>query len=53
MKYIPEIQGNLRHMLRVPEVINEAGGLRIFGKLIKSLVSQRMLLLLKISMPML
>ena len=39
MKYIPEIQGNLRrHMLRVPEVINEAGGLRIFGKLIKSLV---------------
>jgi len=39
MKFVPEIQGNLRkHMLKVPEVINEASGIRIFGKLIKSLV---------------
>jgi 2-keto-3-deoxy-6-phosphogluconate aldolase len=37
--YIPEIQGNLRkHMVRVPEVINNASGIRIFGKLIKSLL---------------
>lgn len=39
MAFIPEIHGNLRkHMLKVPEAINEAGGIRIFGKLIKSLV---------------
>jgi 2-keto-3-deoxy-6-phosphogluconate aldolase len=39
MTHIPEIQGNLRkHMIKVPEAINEAGGIRIFGKLIKSLV---------------
>jgi len=38
-KFIPEIDGNLRrHMVRVPEIINEASGIRIFGKLIKSLV---------------
>lgn len=37
--FVPEIQGNLRkHMVRVPEAINEAGGIRIFGRLIKSLV---------------
>ena len=37
--YVPEIQGNLRkHMVRVPEVINEVSGIRIFGKTIKSLV---------------
>lgn len=37
--YIPEIQGNLRkHMVRVPEAINSASGIRIFGKLIKSLL---------------
>lgn len=37
--YIPEIQGNLRkHMIRLPEVITEASGIRIFGKLIKSLL---------------
>ncbi len=37
--YIPEIQGNLRkHMVRVPEVINEVSGIRIFGRTIKSLV---------------
>lgn len=37
--YIPEITGSLRkHMVRVPEVINEASGIKIFGKLIKSLV---------------
>jgi hypothetical protein len=36
---IPDIEGNLRkHMVRVPEVINEVSGIRIFGKLIKSLV---------------
>lgn len=37
--FIPEIQGNLRrHMVKVPEVIQQASGIRIFGKLIKSLV---------------
>lgn len=36
---IPEIEGNLRrHMIRVPKVIDEVSGIRIFGKLIKSLV---------------
>lgn len=37
--FIPEIEGNLRrHMIRVPKVIEEVSGIRIFGKLIKSLV---------------
>ena len=37
--YIPEIEGNLRkHMVKVPEVIEQVSGIRIFGKLIKSLV---------------
>lgn len=36
---IPEFEGNLRkYMLKVPECIREATGIRIFGKLIKSLV---------------
>lgn len=38
-KYIPEIQGNLRkHMIKVPEIINHVSGIKIFGRLIKSLV---------------
>ena len=38
-KHLPEIDGNLRkHMIRVPQVIDQASGIRIFGKLIKSLV---------------
>lgn len=39
-RIIPEIHGKLRkHMVKVPEVISgNAGGIRIFGKLIKSLV---------------
>lgn len=38
-QYIPEIEGNLRrHMIRVPDVIEQVSGIRIFGKLIKSLV---------------
>lgn len=38
-KFLPEIDGNLRkHMIRVPKVIEQASGIRIFGKLIKSLV---------------
>lgn len=37
--YVPEIQGNLRrHMIKVPEIISQASGIRIFGKLIKSLI---------------
>lgn len=37
--FIPEIEGNLRkHMIKVPEVIQRVSGIRIFGKLIKSLV---------------
>ncbi len=38
-QFVPEIQGNLRkHMVHVPEVINQVSGIRIFGKTIKSLV---------------
>ena len=37
--FVPEIHGNLRkHMVRVPDIINEVSGIRIFGRLIKSLV---------------
>lgn len=37
--YIPEIEGNLRrHMIRVPQIIEQVSGIRIFGKLIKSLI---------------
>jgi 2-keto-3-deoxy-6-phosphogluconate aldolase len=36
---VPEIHGRLRrHMVRVPEVIHQVGGIRIFGKLIRSLL---------------
>ncbi|HHT96861.1 MAG TPA: hydrolase [Clostridiales bacterium] len=38
-RIIPEIDGVLRrHMIRVPNVIEQASGIKIFGKLIKSLV---------------
>ena len=38
-EFIPEIHGNLRrHMVRVPEVISRASGIKIFGKLIKSIL---------------
>ncbi|QNM06840.1 beta/alpha barrel domain-containing protein [Qiania dongpingensis] len=38
-KYVPVIEGNLRkHMVLLPEIVEEASGIRIFGKLIKSLV---------------
>ena len=38
-KQIPEIDGILRrHMIRVPKEIEDASGIRIFGKLIKSIV---------------
>lgn len=38
-RYLPEIDGNLRkHMIRVPMVIDQVSGIRIFGKLIKSIV---------------
>lgn len=37
-RYVPELEGNLRsHMIKVPEIINRATGISIFGKLIKSL----------------
>ncbi len=37
-RYVPELEGNLRsHMVKVPEIINQATGISIFGKLIKSL----------------
>ncbi len=37
--FVPEIQGNLRkHMVKVPDIINEVSGIRIFGKTIKSLI---------------
>ena len=39
MKKPPEITGELRkHMITVPKAINQASGISIFGKLIKSLV---------------
>ncbi len=35
----PEIQGNLRkHMVRMPSAIDDVSGIRIFGKLIRSIV---------------
>ena len=38
-KFVPVIEGNLRkHMVLLPDVVEEASGIRIFGKLIKSLV---------------
>ncbi|MCL2365954.1 MAG: hydrolase [Oscillospiraceae bacterium] len=38
-KFVPEYSGSLRnHMITVPEIIDTCGGIRIFGKLIKSLV---------------
>ncbi len=38
-KYVPVIEGNLRkHMVLLPEIVEEVSGIRIFGKLIKSLV---------------
>jgi isopentenyl diphosphate isomerase/L-lactate dehydrogenase-like FMN-dependent dehydrogenase len=37
--YIPEFEGNLRKfMLKVPEAIHKASGIKIFGKRLKSLV---------------
>lgn len=36
---IPEIQGNLRkHMIHMPTAIEQVSGLRIFGKLIRSII---------------
>jgi len=38
-RFTPEVEGILRkHMIRVPKEIDAASGIRIFGKLIKSLV---------------
>ncbi|MDD5017478.1 MAG: hydrolase [Eubacteriales bacterium] len=38
-KFVPEIEGNLRkHMVKIPEVIDEVSGIKIFGRLIKSLM---------------
>ena len=38
-KFIPEIKGTLRnHVVEVPHVIRECGGIKIFGKRIKSLL---------------
>ena len=38
-EYVPEIKGTLRrHMINIPEEINKASGIRIFGKLIRSIV---------------
>lgn len=37
--FVPEIEGNLRkHMVKIPDVINKASGINIFGKNIKSLL---------------
>ena len=38
-KFIPEIKGALRnHVIEVPPIIRECGGIKIFGKRIKSLL---------------
>ena len=38
-KFTPEYSGTLRsHLLTVPKCISECGGIRIFGRRIKSLV---------------
>lgn len=38
-KYVPEIKGTLRnHVVEVPTVIRDCGGIKIFGKRIKSLL---------------
>lgn len=37
--FVPEIEGNLRkHMVKIPDIINQASGINIFGKNIKSLL---------------
>lgn len=37
--FVPDIEGNLRkHMIEVPEIISKVGGIRIFGKRIKSVL---------------
>lgn len=39
MSNIPEFKGNLRsHIIEVPKIIQECNGIRIFGRLIKSLI---------------
>jgi len=39
MAFVPEIEGTLRkHMVKIPEIINQVGGINIFGKNIKSLI---------------
>jgi 2-keto-3-deoxy-6-phosphogluconate aldolase len=39
MAYVPEIEGNLRkHMVKIPDVINQVSGINIFGKNIKSVI---------------
>ena len=38
-KNVPEINGLLRsHMIRLPDEIRDAGGIKVFGKKIKSFV---------------
>lgn len=38
-KFVPEIKGTLRnHVVEVPAVIRDCGGIKIFGKRIKSLL---------------
>jgi len=38
-KYIPEIYGNLRkHIIKLPDIIRQASGIKIFGRKIKSLI---------------
>lgn len=38
-QFIPEINGTLRnHMIRLPEVISQVSGIKIFGKKIRSLI---------------
>ena len=39
MALVPEIEGNLRkHMVKIPDIINQVSGINIFGKNIKSVI---------------
>jgi len=39
MTFVPEIEGNLRkHMVKIPNIINQVSGINIFGKNIKSVI---------------
>jgi len=53
VKFVPQIKGTLRnHVIEVPTVIRNCGGIKIFGKRIKSLLFSTDVALIKIVMQM-